>query len=374
MNPDKYFRTYAEINLKNIKDNVSALQSKLSDGSKIIGVIKTNAYGHGAVEVGKAIADQCAGFAVATYAEAVELRENNIDLPIYILGYEHESCYEGVVANDFIPCIFAYEMAEALSRSAKAVGKDAKINIAVDTGMSRIGFDTTDKSIDTIKKISELDNIKIESIFTHFAKADYVDKTVAEKQLDTFKEFIDRLASVGVEIPLHQCANSAAIMELPQASMDLARAGISMYGLNPSDEVTGDYLKPVLSWKSHVVFVKDIAEGTGVSYGHTFMADKPMTIATIPVGYGDGYPRLLSNKGDVLIAGKRCKILGRVCMDQFMVDVTGMDVKVGDEVTLIGKDGDEEITADEIANLTGTINYEVVCDIGKRVPRKYIEE
>jgi alanine racemase len=218
--------------------------------------------------------------------------------------------------------------------------------------------------------------VEIESAFTHFAKADYVDKSFAEKQFKEYNDFIAKVEAKGVIIPIHQCANSAAMMEMPETSLTISRAGISMYGLYPSEEMDKDNMKliPAMSIYSHVVYVKNIEKGRGVSYGQTFVADKPMTIATIPVGYGDGYPRNLSNKGYVLINGKKCNILGRVCMDQFMVDVTGMDVKEGDKVTLAGKDGSEEILIDDLAALAGTFNYEFVCDLGKRVPRVFVKD
>ena len=242
--------------------------------------------------------------------------------------------------------------------------------------MSRIGYIPSDKAVQEIVEINKLPNIKIESIFTHFAKADYIDKSFADKQFEEFMEFINILEENGVHIPIHQCANSAAMMEMPKTSLSLSRAGISMYGLYPSEEVDHEAMKlePAMAIYSHVVYVKEIEAGRGISYGQTFVADKKMKIATIPIGYGDGYPRNLSNKGYVLINGKRANILGRICMDQFMVDVTGMDVKAGDLVTIAGKDGNEEILIDDMAVLAGTFNYEFVCDLGKRIPRVYIKD
>ena len=267
-------------------------------------------------------------------------------------------------------------MAECISHHAKNLNKTVKINIAVDTGMSRIGYIPSQTAVEEIVRISKLPNIKIESIFTHFAKADYLDKSFAKKQLEEFMDFVERVETAGVRIPIHQCANSAAMMEMPQTSLSLSRVGISMYGLYPSDEMSREnmVLYPALSLYSHVVHVKEIEAGRGISYGQTFIAKKKMKIATIPIGYGDGYPRNLSNKGCVIINGKKVPIVGRVCMDQFMVDVTGMEVSVGDLVTLIGKEGTEEITVNELAELAGTFHYEFVCDLGKRIPRVFVKD
>lgn len=376
MNIDEYFRCYAEIDLDAIYRNVETLKDGLSPETGVVAVIKTDGYGHGAVPIAKVLDDICYGYAVATAQEGHNLRIHNITKPIFILGYVPEHEYDMVIRDEMIPPIFSMEMAEGISKHAVKLNKNVKINIAVDTGMSRIGYIPSEKAIEEIVKINSLLNVTIESIFTHFAKSDYADKTSAEKQFKEFVDFIDSLEKRGVTIPIHQCANSAAMMEMTQTALNIARAGISMYGLYPSDEMSRENMKlyPALSLYSHVVLVKDIEAGRGISYGHTFIADKPMKIATIPIGYGDGYFRNLSNKGYVLINGKKAKIVGRVCMDQFMVDVTGMDVKAGDLVTLIGKDGDEEITVDELSEFAGTFNYEFICDLGKRVPRVFVKD
>lgn len=375
MDIDKYFRCYATVNLDMIHKNIELMKEKLNPKTGIIAVIKTDGYGHGAVPVAKALDDICYGYAVATADEGHNLRRHQIDKPIYILGYVPEVKNDMVIREDMIPPVFSLKMAEKISEQAVKHQKTAKINIAVDTGMSRIGYIPSEKAIKEILEISLLPNIKIESIFTHFAKADYQDKSFATKQLKEFQTFIKDLEKSGIKIPVHQCANSAAMMEMPETSLDLSRAGISMYGLYPSEEMDRDNMKlyPAMSFYSHIVYVKDIEAGTGISYGQTYIAENPMTIATIPVGYGDGYPRNLSNKGYVLIHGKRAPIVGRICMDQFMVDVTGINVKEGDLVILAGKDGEEEILIDELAVLAGTFNYEFVCDLGKRVPRVYIK-
>ena len=376
MNLDKYFRCYAKIDLDNIRKNAENLKAKLKEDTGMLGVIKTDAYGHGAVPVAKAIDDICSGFAVATAYEAHNLRAHGIDKPIFLLGYSTEYDFDVILEDDLIPCVSGIERAKVLSDYAKDAGKTVKLNVAVDTGMGRIGYKPNETSADEIIEISKLDNIEVYSMFTHFAKADYKDKADADRQLAEFDVFTKLLESKGLKVPVYQCANSAAIMEMPETSMSLSRAGIALYGLYPSDEMDKENVElyPAMSLYSHVIYVKDVPEGTGISYGSTFVTDKPMKIATIPVGYGDGYPRLLSSKGSVIIKGHKVPILGRVCMDQFMVDVTGLDVAEGDLVTLMGTDGDETISCDDIANEVGTINYEIVCDVGKRVPRVYIQD
>lgn len=375
MNLDKYFRCYATIDLDNIRHNTIELKKKLKDDTEILGVIKTDAYGHGAVPVAKAIDDLCFGFAIATAAEGSQLRSHGIDKPIFLLGYEPEYDFDKIIEDDMIPCIFTMDMAKTISQYAKKYGKTIKVNIAVDTGMGRIGYSTDEKSVDEIIEISKLDNIDVYSIFTHFAKADEVNKDSANAQLEKFNEIIKTIEDKGLTIPIHQCANSAAILEMPESSMSLSRAGISLYGIYPSDEINKDSadLKPAMSLYSHVVYVKDVAEGTGISYGHTFVTSKPTKVATIPFGYGDGYPRNLSNKGYVLIKGHKVPIIGRVCMDQFMVDVSDVDVKEGDLVTLVGTDGLQKISVDELSDIAHIIPYEFVCSVGKRVPRVYIK-
>lgn len=372
---EKYFRVCVTIDLDAIYNNVMRLKDNLKVGTKVIAVIKTDGYGHGAVPVAYTIDELVNAYAVATIDEAVNLRKNGIKKPIYVIGYTHNSQMERVVENEVRPAVFTMESAIAASNAAKKLGKTVKIHIKIDTGMSRIGFKICEESIDIIKKINALDNLEIEGIFTHFATADEKDKSKTIKQLEKFKDFTDTLEKEGVYIPVKHCSNSAAMMEIKEANMDAVRAGIAMYGLYPSDEVDKKSVEliPSLGLKSHIVYIKDVEEGTEISYGGTFVADKKMKVATVPVGYGDGYRRSLSNKGYVLIRGYKAKILGRICMDQFMVDVTDIDdVCLGDEVVLIGRSGNEKITTEEIAKMAGdTFNYEVVCDLGKRMPRVY---
>lgn len=386
---EEYFRGYATIDLDKIHRNVECMKKKLGHDTGIIAVIKTDGYGHGAVPIAKTLDDICYGYAVATVYEGHNLRRHGIIKPIFILGYTPENTYELIIKEKMIPAIFKIEDAKKLSAVATEFGVPADINIAVDTGMSRIGYIPDEEAVSEVIQIHKLPNVNIKSIFTHFAKADYQDKTFAYQQLKEFHAFINRIENEGVHIPIHQCANSAAMMEMPETSLNLSRAGISMYGLYPSEEMDHEAMKleQAMSIYSHVVHVKEIEAGRGISYGQTFVAEKKMKIATIPIGYGDGYPRNLSNKGYVLIKGKRANIVGRVCMDQFMVDVTGMDVHVGDFVTLAGVDGEEEtvlnnqirmddrkeILIDELAVMAGTFNYEFVCDLGKRIPRVYLK-
>ncbi len=373
---EEYNRVYARIDLDAIKENIKLLKEKLNPETEIIGVIKTDGYGHGAIPIAKTIDDLCHGFAVATAWEGHNLRRHNITKPIYILGYVPDCSYDLVIEEEMLPPIFTYKMAKDFSEHAVKLNKIVNFNIAVDTGMSRIGYIPSKKAIDEIVEISKLPNIKIQSIFTHFAKADYADKSSANRQFEEYMDFITKLEEKGVKIPIHQCANSAAMMEMPKTSLNVSRAGIAMYGLYPSEEMDKDNVKliPAMSIYSHVVYVKNIEAGRSVSYGETFTAKNNMTIATIPIGYGDGYPRNLSNKGYVLINEKKCQILGRICMDQFMVDVTGMEVKEGDKVVIVGKDGKEEILIDDLSVMAGTFNYEFICDLGKRVPRVFVKD
>lgn len=376
MDLDMYFRGYARIDLDAIYNNVLALKAKLKEGTGLVAVIKTDGYGHGAVPIAKTIDNIVERYAVATVFEGVNLIKHGINKPIILLGYTAEAGYDIAIKNDIRMVVYTYEMAKAMNEHGKALGKKVKVNIAIDTGMSRIGYIPSEDALQDIKKISELSYVELEGIFTHFAKADEYDKTSAENQLEEFLEFIHNLEKMGINIPIHHCANSAAIMEMPNTSLTLSRVGIAMYGLYPSDEVdkSSAVLTPALSLHSQVVHVKEIKKGRGVSYGHTYIADRDMKVATIPLGYGDGYFRNLSNKGSILIQGKKVPIIGRVCMDQFMVDVTGMDVKIGDAVTLIGKDQEEQITVEELAELAGTFNYELICDLGKRIPRVYVKD
>lgn len=374
-----YLRTYVEVNLDAIRNNVCNMKKNIAEETQIIGVIKTDGYGHGAVPIAQELEkmDFMYGFAVATSEEAHVLRMAGIKKPLLILGYAFPYSYEMLVEEEIRPAVFREDSIKQLAEAAKKVGKKAKVHIKVDTGMSRIGITPDEKGLEFVKQLMAYEEIEIEGIFTHFAKADEADKTDALRQFEVFRVFIEMIEKrLGLWIPMKHCANSAGIIELPQASMDAVRAGISLYGLYPSEEVNKDIvpMEAALSWYSHIIYIKTLQPGQSVSYGGTFTAREKMRIATIPLGYGDGYPRSLSGKGYVLIHGRKAPILGRVCMDQFMVDISKIpEAKEGDLVTLIGKDGEEGISVEYLGDLSGRFNYELVCDIGKRVPRIYVK-
>ncbi len=374
---EAYARVYAEVNLDAIHYNMEQMRAGIAEGTKMLGVIKTDGYGHGSVPIARELEklEYVYGYATATFEEARILQKSGIKKPILILGYVFPYCYEELIRQQIRPALFRLDMAKELSRRAVAMEKEAIVHIKVDTGMSRIGIRPDDNGLRFIKEVMKLPGIRIEGIFTHFAKADASDLTDAEEKLACFQKFCNNVEQkLGIHIELRHCANSAALMRMPEAGMDLVRAGISLYGLWPSEEMEKDRLtlQPALSLKSRIVYIKELEPGEEVSYGGTFQAMEKMRIATIPVGYGDGYPRSLSSKGYVLIHGKRAQILGRVCMDQMMVDVSKIpEAEENDLVTLLGKDGKEEITAEYLGELSGRFHYELVCDLGKRIPRVY---
>lgn len=370
-------RVYTKVNLDNIQKNMQAVREKFGDDMIIMGIVKANAYGHGAVEVAKALVEYGAGMlGVAAIDEAVELRENGIDAPILILGQIFRQDYAAAIENDVTCTVVDIVTAQGISQKAKELGKIAKVHIKIDTGMGRIGFQPDIDGEMQIKSVFELENLSVDGAFTHFACADFEDKTSANAQKEKFLNFTDKLISEGYKFPIRHMYNSASAMELTGYAGEMVRCGIMLYGLYPSDEMNKDYkLYPALEFKSSVSFVKSVKKGFTVSYGSTYVAEKDMKIATVPAGYGDGYPRYLSNKGEVLIRGTRCKILGRVCMDQFMVDVSHLpDVQIADEVTLVGTDGNETITVEDVSDMESRFNYEFCCLITPRVPRIYIKD
>lgn len=377
---EKYERVYAEVDLSAVLYNMERMHEAVSPQTKMIGVIKTDGYGHGAVPIGRELEKlpYVFGYAVATAEEAFILRRAGLSKPILILGYTFPYSYDELVLQEIRPAVFRKDAVEALDVCAGRLGRKAVVHVKVDTGMSRIGIRPDEEGLGFMEWIAGLAHIEVEGIFTHFARADESDHSAALSQLAKFTAFVEESERrMGKQIPLKHCSNSAGILTLPQANLSLVRAGITLYGLSPSGEVTKEMLslRPVLSLKSRLVYVKEIEAGTPVSYGGTFVAKERMRIATIPVGYGDGYPRGLSGKGSVLVRGKRAPILGRVCMDQFMVDVSDIpDVSEGDVVTLIGADGGEEITMEELGELSGRFNYELACCLGKRVPRVYVKD
>jgi len=337
-------------------------------------VIKADGYGHGALPLARFLDDKCDYYAVAVLEEALTLRAGGVAKPMLLLGYTSPSQYEALLAAGVAQTIYSLEQASALSKAAQENAKRIKIHVKVDTGMARIGFGDTDACAAEIAQIAQLPGLELEGLFTHYARADEADKSNALAQHARFTAFARKLSDLGVEIPLKHACNSAAAMELG-AQDDLVRFGIGLYGLYPSEEVRRDSLplRPAMRWKTHVVHLKTVPPGTGVSYGHTFVTQRETVVATLPVGYADGYPRALSNQGHVIIRGQYAPILGRVCMDQCMVDVTDIpDVNMEDEVILLGESGACRVTMEEIGAQSCSFNYETACRVGQRVPRVYI--
>ena len=370
-------RVYTKINLDNIQKNIQTVRDRYHDDMIILGIVKANAYGHGAVETAKALVEFGAGMlGVAAIDEALELRESGITAPVLILGQIFRQDYAAAIENDITCTVIDLVTAQGLSQKAKELDKTAKVHIKIDTGMGRIGFQPDENGKELVKAVFDLDNIFVEGAFTHFANADSADKTSANSQKKKFLDFTDSLIREGYKIPIRHMYNSASAMELDGYAGEMVRCGIMLYGLYPSEEMNKDYkLFPALEFKSHISFVKTVEKGFTISYGSTYVTDKKMKIATVPVGYGDGYPRYLSNKGEVLVKGTRCKILGRVCMDQFMIDVSHLpDVQIADEVTLVGTDGNETITVEDVSDAEYRFNYEFCCLITPRVPRIYIKD
>ena len=376
----KYSRVHADIDLDAFLWNLREIHRIMDEKTKIMAVIKTDAYGHGALELSELMEEipYVGGYAVASADEGRVLRQNGRKKPILILGYSFPDQYDEIIEYRLIPTIFDLESAIGMAEAAQRADRLVPVHIKLDTGMGRIGYPVTEEAADEIAHIAkEIRHLQVDGIFTHFAKADEEDKAYTRQQTQAFADMIRMLEERDVQIPVRHVSNSAAILDLPEYNMDLVRAGIILYGLHPSEETKNKRLdlKPLLSLKSKVVHVKDLPAGSALSYGGTCVLSKDARIATIPVGYGDGYARTLSGKGWVLIRGKRAPICGRVCMDQFMVDVSKIpDVQVGDEVTLIGRDGCEEITMEMLGELSGRFNYEFACDLGKRVPRNYYSD
>ena len=369
-------RVLALIDLDALEYNIKSIRKKTPEGTGIIGVIKADAYGHGSVEVAQVLLENGADwFAVAVVDEGLNLRKHGINAPILLLGYTPELRFEDVINNGFIQTMYSYEMAEKLSKAAVRLGKTAVVHIKIDTGMGRIGYRVNDEAADEIVRISKLPGIEVNGMFTHFAASDEADKAYTNMQFERFMKMDKMLKDRGLNIPIRHAANSAAIMDIDSMMLNMVRPGIILYGAYPSDEVVKENLdlRPVMSIKTHVSFVKEVEKGDCISYGRTYTAPDKRKIATIPVGYADGFIRAYAKEGKVLIKGKFAPIVGRICMDQFMVDVTDIDdVKINDEVVLMGTQGENSITADDIAKALNTINYEVFCTLSKRVPRQYI--
>lgn len=366
---------WAEINLSNLDYNIKQIRQKVG-GKEIIGVVKADGYGHGSIEVSKVLLEnEVKTLAVATLQEAITLRKGGITCPVIMLGITPELYADTLLAYDITPVTSSYENATAISNTAAASDKVISAYVALDTGMGRIGLLPVDETVEEIRRISRLSNLKIKGLFSHFATADEKDKTYAELQLSHYNAIYDKLKLTGVDIPSRTIANSAAIMEIPSAHFDAVRPGIVLYGCYPSQEVERNQLsiKPVMSVKANIAHLKRVPPGFSVSYGRKFTTERESLIATLTLGYADGYPRCLSGKGRVIVNGVFAPVVGNICMDQCMVDVTDVpDVKLGDEVVLMGSQGDLTILADEIGEKTGTINYEIVCAFGQRLPKVYV--
>ncbi len=374
---EMYRRICAVVDLDAVRSNMKRMKESLGPSTQVIAVVKSDGYGHGAVPVSRELEGMPGlfGFAVATSEEALILRGSGIRKPILVLGYTFPDSYEKMAREEIRPTVFREEMLPELAGAAERCGKPLPIHIKVDTGMSRIGIEPDESGLSFVKKCMETPGLVVEGIFTHFARADEADKSSAREQLARFRDFCTRIETqLGLHIPLRHCANSAAILDLEESALDAVRAGIALYGLWPSAEVGRERvpLIPSLSLKSCIISVKDLPAGRQISYGGTYVVKEPRRVATLPVGYGDGYPRSLSNKGYVLIHGKRAPILGRVCMDQMMVDVTDIpEAQPLDEVTLVGTDGEERISMELLGDLSGRFNYELACCLNKRVPFVY---
>ncbi|MEA4901773.1 alanine racemase [Desulfitobacterium sp.] len=364
---------WAEVDLNALKRNYGRIRTYTK--SEIMPIVKADAYGHGAVPVVKTLIEAGARrFGVALLEEALELKHAFPQVKIMTIGYMSADFAQVIVKEDIISGVYQYDQAESLSKEACAQGKKATIHLKIDTGMGRIGF--RKDTFEEILRIAELPNLYIEGIYTHFANSDQLDLSFAREQLKLFLEVCERLEGQGIHIPIRHAANSAAILQFPEAHLDLVRPGIILYGLPPSYQVgPNEGFEPVMTWKARIAHIKEIQAGETVSYGRTFRAAYPTRVATVPVGYADGLNRALSNRGEMLVKGRRAAIIGRICMDQTMLDVTKIPgVEVGSTVILLGSEGYERIDATEMAKWLDTINYEVVCDISGRVPRVYIED
>lgn len=370
-----YFRTEAAIDLDAAEHNFNVTRAKLPENVKLLCVIKADAYGHGAVPLAKLFEGRADFYGVACIEEAIELKKAGIKTPVLILGAVPKEFYSDIVKYDIRVPIFNLEDAKALSAEAVKQSKTAPFHFCVDTGMSRIGFQVNKESADACLEITKLPNIEAEGLFSHFATADEKDLSKAIAQRDKFKEFIKLLEERGINIPIKHINNSAGIMNFDEY-FDMCRMGIILYGLYPSHEVDENLLKikPVMEWRAHITHIKELEPGREISYGGTYKTGETRRIATIPVGYADGYPRCLSNKGKVLINGEFAPITGRVCMDQFMVDITGIDAKVGDTVVLVGKSGSKELSMEEVSESAYSFNYELPCRVARRVPRTYYRD
>ncbi len=365
---------WAEINLDNLAHNIKEVRRVTKPDAMVTAVIKADGYGHGAAEIGKTLLENGADrFAVATLTEAIQLRKVYKDTPILVLGYTPEEDSDEVVRNGLIQTVYAFEQAQALDKVAKEYKVKTKVHIKLDTGMGRLGLIPEKDAVLVIEYISKLENVEIEGIYTHFAVADEVDKTYTMNQVKRYNGVIEALEAKNIHIPIKHVSNSAAIIDLPELNYNMVRAGIMLYGLYPSHDVSHENvkLKEVMSLRARIGHVKEVGEGVGVSYGLLYKTNEETKIGTVPIGYADGYTRLYTGSAKAIVGGEIRPIIGRICMDQCMVDLTGLEVQRGDEIILFGQSGSDEISIDEVASWINTINYEVVCMISKRVPRVY---
>lgn len=365
---------WAEINLDHLAHNISEVRRVTKKESLVTAVIKADGYGHGAIQIGQTLLNNGADrFAVATLSEALQLRSSFPSVEIMVLGYTPDELIHDAISARIIQTVYSLEQAIYFNRIAASMTATLKVHVKIDTGMRRIGFECNEASVNDVVQIANLDRLELEGIFSHFAVADEADKTFTHMQARKFTDFVELLNAKGVNIPIKHICNSAGIIDFPEYHFDMVRAGIMMYGLYPSSEVDMSKveLRQVMSLKAKVSHVKMIDAGEGVSYGLKFVSEKPMQVATLPLGYADGYTRLLTGKAKGLISGELKPIIGRICMDQCMIAADDLQVSVGDIVTLFGKDESEALSIDQVASWLGTINYEVVCMIGKRVPRHY---
>ena len=374
---ESYQRVVAEINLDALQHNIKQIKNILHPQSKIMGVVKADAYGHGAIEVSKVLIEQgVERLAVAILEEGIQLREAGIQVPILILGYTPPCQAKIAVQYHLTPTVFTYEIAQAFSKAGEEYNQVVPIHLKMDTGMGRIGFLVKEQSLEEIERIKNLPYLQIEGIYTHFSTADEEDQSFTCQQMNQFYSFIHRLEKRGINVPIKHASNSAGIIEFEEGHFNLVRPGIILYGLYPSASINQEKLKlyPVMSLKTHISHIKEVEKGVPISYGRTYITEKKTLVATLPVGYADGYSRRLSPGGKVLIRGIKVPIIGRICMDQCMVDITNIpQAQIGDEVVLMGTQGRQSILAEEIADVLGTIHYEVVCMVGKRIPRVYVK-
>jgi len=367
--------TKAVVDLGAIAFNIRSLRGHIGPGPRLMAVVKADAYGHGLIPVAKAAAKAGADWlGVALLEEAIALRRADVELPILVLGEALGDGADLYIQYDVRATVCSLDSLLALNRAAEQSDTKARVHVKVDTGMGRIGL-SPDDVLPFIERAQSLKNIEIEGLFSHFASADEQDKAFSFEQLNRFKGVVSTLEGRGIQIPIKHFAGSAATIDIPESHFDMVRPGISIYGAYPSEEVDHSVpLKPAMTMKTAITFLKEVQKGTSISYGRTFITGKRSRIATLPVGYGDGYPRLLSNKGEVLVGGRRAPVVGRVCMDMTLVDASHVDeAEVGTDVVLFGRQGDAEIHVDEVAAKAGTISYEILCNITKRVPREYVD-